>query len=87
MYYYSTVNGVVLTHSNIKEKDFSQFVEVYFERARNGGFDFAQGRIPDFSFQKSCGFNEDELLDFTRYLKNNSALIWEFAEKGGGENA
>jgi len=22
MYYYSTVNGVVLTHSNIKEKDF-----------------------------------------------------------------
>ena len=29
----------------------------------------------------------DEILKLKRYAKNNSSLIWDFAQKGGGENA
>ena len=36
---------------------------------------------------KSFGFSEDEILKLKRYAKNNSSLIWDFAQKGGGENA
>lgn len=87
MYYYSTVNDVVMTHSNIQDIDGIDTVYVRFERPNKNGFDFAEGRIPHFTFQKSYGFNEDELLQFERYMRNNSALIWEFASKGGAENA
>lgn len=87
MYYYSTVNDVVMTHSDIQDINGIDTVCVRFERPNKNGFDFAEGMIPHFTFQKSYGFNEDELLQFERYMRNNSALIWEFASKGGAENA
>lgn len=88
MFYYSTVNNIVATHSEIVEENGMDVVQVHFERPNGkNGFDFAEGKIPHFSFNKSCGFNEDELLHLVQYMKNNSALIWEFAEKGGGANA
>lgn len=88
MYYYSTVDGIVMTHSGIEEKGVIPFVRVHFERLNEaGGFDFADARIPDFIFDKAFGFSEDELFDLTEYMRDNSALIWEFAEKGGAKNA
>lgn len=87
MYYYSTVNDVTMTHSDIVDESGIDCVFVHFERANEKGFDFADAKIPHFSFAKSYGFSEDELMQMTKYLKNNSALIWEFASKGGGENA
>lgn len=91
MYYYSTVNSVITTHSGIEEDENGMpCVKVHFERPcanGNSGFDFADGRIPHFNFQKAFGFSEDELFQLKEYMKNNSSLIWEFADKGGGENA
>lgn len=88
MFYYSTVENIITTHSGIEE-DENQMpcVRVHFERPNGKDFDFADGRIPHFNFQKSFGFSETELLQLKEYMKNNSALLWEFAEKGGGENA
>ena len=87
MYYYSTVDGITTTHSGIEEKNGLDYVTVHFERPNKSGFDFAEATLPGFIFQKSFGFSEDELLNLTGYLKDNSALLWEFAAKGGGENA
>ncbi len=87
MHYYSTVNEIILTHSSIIEEESMDLVYVKFERANKTGFDFAEAKIPHFIFHKSYGFSEDEILQLTDYLKNNSALIWEFATKGGGKNA
>lgn len=87
MYYYSTVDGVVLTHSARIEENGMDVVNVRFERPNEHGFDFAEGKIPHFLFFKTYGFSEDELMSMENYLRNNSALIWEFAEKGGGANA
>lgn len=89
MYYYSTIDEVVTTHSGI-EKDSQGFenVRVHFERpSKGGGFDFADLKMPDNLFYKAFGFSEDELMRMRRYAVNNSALIWEFASKGGMENA
>lgn len=88
MFYYSTVNDIVTTHSEVIEENGMDIVHVHFERPNDkNGFDFADGKIPHFNFDKSYGFSEDELLYLVQYMKNNSALIWEFAEKGGGANA
>ena len=48
---------------------------------------FADMRLPEHIFCKSFGFSEDELLTLARYARNNAPLFWEFAAKGGGENA
>ena len=87
MHYYSTVNNIILTHSDVIEENGMDVVNIRFERPNKTGFDFAEGKIPLFLFQKTFGFNEDELLQCIQYLKNKSALLWEFASKGGGKNA
>ena len=87
MYYYSTVNGIIMTHSALLEKDGFDLVQVHFERPNDDGFDFLDMTLPGEIVYKSFGFSEDEILKLKRYAKNNSSLIWDFAQKGGGENA
>lgn len=87
MYYYSTVNDIVTTHSAILEQDGFDIVKIHFERPNNDGFDFLDMTLPGEIVYKSFGFSEDEILYLKRYAKNNSSLIWDFAQKGGGINA
>ena len=37
MYYYSTVNGIIMTHSALLEKDGFDIVKVHFERPNDDG--------------------------------------------------
>jgi len=85
--YYSTVNSVVLTHSDMLLEDHARRVYVRFERPNEHGFDFAEGLLPENVFTKTYGFSEDELFDLQDYLRCNAPLIWEFAQEGGGMHA
>ena len=53
MYYYSTVNDIVMTHSALETDEYSMpCVRVHFERPNDkNGFDFADGRITHFKFK------------------------------------
>ncbi len=86
-HYYSTIDEVVLTFSDISEKNGFDSITVYFERANQNGFDFAEGTLPEIHFNKSYGFSEDELLQFEKYLRNNSFLIWAIAMEERGSVA
>jgi hypothetical protein len=87
-HYYSEVDEVTLTHTDIYLTDSGRRVDVRFERPREtGGFDFAEGFLPECAFNKTFGFSEEELFRLEKYLKNNLFLLWEYAQKGGGENA
>ncbi len=80
--YYSTIDNVVLTFSNIEEDTMGfDFIEFRFERANDNGFDFAEGKLPENQVYKSYGFSEDELLQMQEYLRNNAVLIWEIARE------
>ena len=87
MYYYSTVNNIVMTHSEVMEKDGFDIVKVHFERPGDNGFDFHDLTLPGEIIYKSFGFSEEEMIKLKKYAKNNASLIWDFAQKGGGENA
>ncbi|MCI8295985.1 MAG: hypothetical protein HFG22_08900 [Lachnospiraceae bacterium] len=83
--YYSTLDDIVLTFSDIEENNGFDEISVRFERAgHSGGFDFAEGKLPNNIFYKSFGFSEDDLMELGQYLKNNEALIWEIARENGG---
>lgn len=82
--YYSTVDGIVLTYSDITDDNDLDIMQIRFERANDSGFDFAEGTIPHFTFQKTYGFSEDELMQLERYLRNNSSLIWDMAREKEG---
>jgi len=78
--YYSTVDGIVLTFSKIHKNGIFDEIDFRFERPNNsGGFDFAEGKLPNNMFYKTYGFSEDELLELENYIKNNAFLIWEIA--------
>ena len=87
MYYYSTVNNIVMTHSEVMEKYGFDIVKVHFERPGDNGFDFLDLTLPGEIIYKSFGFSEEEMIKLKKYAKNNASLIWDFAQKGGGENA
>lgn len=82
--YYSTVDGIILTFSDIEENNGFEEITVHFERPNNHGFDFAEGKLPNNMFYKCSGFSDNELLELEMYLKNNSFIIWEIAREKGG---
>ena len=79
--YYSTVDDIMLTFSDIEEINNFDSITVHFERANKNGFDFAEGKLPNNIFDKSYGFSEDELLDLENYLLRNAFIIWEIARE------
>ncbi len=81
--YYSTVDNIVLTFSDIEEKNGFDEITVYFERPNDKGFDFAEGKLPENQFYKCYGFSEDELMKLNKYIKNNASLIWKIAQDEG----
>ncbi len=86
--YYSTVDNIILTFSDIEEKNGFDRITVYFERLNaNGNFDFAEGNLPENRFYKTYGFSEDELMQMENYLRNNAFIIWEMAREGGAAYA
>ena len=86
--YYSTVDNIVLTFSNVEEdKNGFDYITFRFERPNEKGFDFAEGTLPENQFNKVFGFSEDELMEMQEYLKNNSFLIWEIATERGGKQS
>ncbi len=83
--YYSTVDNVVITFSNIEEKNGFDEITVYFERPNDkDGFDFAEGKLPNNMIYKSYGFSQEELMEIEKYIRNNAALIWEIAREKAG---
>jgi hypothetical protein len=52
-HYFSKVNNVVLTHSDMESTAMGRKVRVYFERPNNGEFDFAEGELPAAEFSYS----------------------------------
>lgn len=82
--YYSTVDNIVLTFSDIEERNGFDEITVYFERPNDNGFDFAEGKLPENQFYKSFGFSEDELIKLNKYIRNNASLIWKIAQDERG---
>lgn len=82
--YYSTVDNIVLTFSDIEERNGFDEIIVYFERPNDNGFDFAEGKLPENQFYKSFGFSEDELIKLKKYIRNNASLIWKIAQDERG---
>ena len=86
--YYSTLDGIVCTFTNIQLNHGFDEITIRFERPNGSGFDFAEGKLPNNMFYKTYGFSEDELMELEQYMRNNAFLIWELArEKAGGNIA
>lgn len=80
--YYSTINEVVLTFSNIQRNDKGfETIIARFERSNEHGFDYSEWKLPCISNMKAFAFSEDEIMAQERYLRNNSTLIWEMARE------
>lgn len=83
--YYSKIDEITLTFSDIEEINGFDCITFRFERPNDKGFDFAEGKLPENIFYKSYGFSEDELLQMEEYIRNNSFLIWEIAREKEGK--
>ena len=83
MFYYSTVNNIITTHSDLQEKDGFDIVKVHFERPNDNGFDFLDLTFPGEIVYKSFGFSEDEILYLKKYAKKQRLTNLGFcAERG-----
>ena len=83
-HYYSTIDGIVTTFSDIHvSKTAGESIVVHMERASEHGFDVAEFLLPSITCTRCMGFSEDELRRLEKFVRNNSALIWEIAGEDG----
>ena len=64
MYYYSTVNGIIMTHSALLEKDGFDIVKVHFERPNDDGFDFDR--------EQACAISDMRMSVYTALEKDRT---------------
>lgn len=70
-----------MTISSVMRKEKGKVVYVRFERREGEKVHFAEGVIPDCTFEKSYGFSDEEMAQLKFYLKENVAEIFEQAQK------
>ena len=76
-YNYVELNdGTQIAYSNFLEDG---TVEIGIERPCENGFDSARCLLPSFRWSGVEGFDDAELAEFERYLRNNLPLIWRLA--------
>ncbi len=76
-YNYVELNdGTQIAYSNFLEDG---TVEIGIERPVEDGFDSARCLLPSFIWSSVEGFDDVEVADLERYLRNNLPLIWRLA--------
>ena len=60
--YYSTVNEVVTTFSDISENGFMETITVHFEKPTENGFSFADYELPTRALKKCVGSLDERFL-------------------------
>ena len=70
MYYYSTVNNIIMSHSAIIPGDLCDTVNLHFERPNESGFDFLDMVLPGEIVQK-----------IFRFFRRRNAAIKEIRQK------
>ena len=84
MYPYMTLSDETeIIHSQIIKKNGKDNVEVNFERPIENGFCSARCNLPDYKWLYNNGYSKEEIKYFTKFLKNNAHLLYEFAKMGG----
>ncbi|MGN0169717.1 MAG: hypothetical protein ACI39H_03030 [Lachnospiraceae bacterium] len=70
-----------LTISSVMGKGDERVVHVRFERDQDGKQHFAEGIVPECSFERIYGFTEEEVAQLKFYLKEHVQDIFEEAQK------
>lgn len=84
MYEYLTFDDETLvTHSEIRNKDGENYIDVYFEKPVEGGFHSANCQLPSYKWTMNDGYSESEISFFTTWLEHNAATIFKYAACGG----
>lgn len=72
-----------ISHSELKERNGQEYVEVQFEKPRDkGGFYSAKAGLPSYKWIFNEYFSEDDLKFFTIWLKHNAHTIFKYAACG-----
>ena len=81
-HFLSEIDEVTLTFSDIcTTRDGMEFIRIYFERPREGGFDFLESALPMLNIKDADGFTENERQRLLDYAKTNAFLIWGIARE------
>ncbi|SFQ35339.1 hypothetical protein SAMN02910358_01704 [Lachnospiraceae bacterium XBB1006] len=73
--------NINMTISSVMKQKGEKVVYVRFERMQGGKRHFAEGIVPNCTFEKVYGFTEEEVAQLKFYLKENVHTIFEEAQK------
>ena len=84
MYSYLTFDDETLvTHSELRQRDGQDYVEVHFERPVDGGFSSARCELPSYKWLFNEGYSEKEISFFETFLEHNAHTIFKYSKCGG----
>jgi hypothetical protein len=75
--WYADFGDISMFYGSRKTVGALDTLPIYIERRNeSGGFDFAEGLAPQCTFQRSCGFSEEELFGLAGLVRNNLLLLF-----------
>ena len=86
MYPFMTLNdGTEIVHSHMLDDG---RVKVYIERPdEKGCLHHATCYLPSYEWEEICGFTDQEVMYFQKFIESEAHLILEFSQKGGFRGA
>ena len=86
--FFSEIDEITLTFGDIEiNRHGMEYIRIYFERPKEGGFDFLESTLPTLNVKACGGFNKEETARLLDYARTNAFLIWEIAREGAEELA
>lgn len=79
--FFSEVDDVTLTFSDIQQRDGMDYIRIYFEKPIHDGFAYLESTLPALNIVATENFSNKELQDLLQYARTNAFLIWDIARE------
>lgn len=78
-HFFSEVDDVTLTFSDIQRQGGMEYIRIYFEKPIDNDFAFLESTLPALNIVATEHFSPTEQQQLLQYARTNAFLIWDMA--------
>ena len=78
-HFFSEVDDVTLTFSDIQRQGGMEYIRIYFEKPIDNDFAFLESTLPALNIVATEHFSPTEQQQLLQYARTNAFLIWDVA--------
>lgn len=85
--FFSEVDDITLTFSDIQQAGGMDYIRIYFEKPIENDFAYLESTLPSLNIVATENFSPSEQQELLQYARTNAFLIWDMAREKEGKSA